>query len=44
LEREYVQYGVVPPDQNEERQEEVADQVESIAGTFSQLEYSSRLH
>ncbi|ESW31251.1 hypothetical protein PHAVU_002G222700 [Phaseolus vulgaris] len=33
LEREYVQYGVVPPDQNEERQEEVADQVESIAET-----------
>lgn len=37
LEREFVLYGGVPPNQNEERQEEVADQVESIAGTFSQL-------
>jgi len=41
LEREFVLYGGVPPEQNEERQEEVADQVESIAGTFSQLGYSS---
>jgi len=37
LEREHVLNGGVPPDEIDEGQEEVEEQVESIAGTFSLL-------